>query len=280
MYTLVSSSVLALDLARHPHGAAVADVVDRALSLDRLDPPTAHDGLRQARDRLALFADAAPRVSEALWGVSSAALGGLEPARVAEASQRLQSALMGRLEDLLALLRDQLAREGLPQGAVDVVLDRVVSAWTSTDGDADDVWALRAAWDHAVADLPPPPTPPAVRTAGLLDLLEAVARSTRVQWLALDVAHEQQHRGASWSLLLHEASRAAVELDRTVEVTRWQLSAVRAAHASGHALTTCAPGAMMSVVAAVQALCVQDVVAPAVADGLLGPCRAVLLPTG
>jgi len=38
VYTLVSASVLALDLVRHPHGAAVADVVDRALALAGLPP--------------------------------------------------------------------------------------------------------------------------------------------------------------------------------------------------------------------------------------------------
>ena len=37
VYTLVSASVLALDLARHPSGAAVADVVDRALVLSCVD---------------------------------------------------------------------------------------------------------------------------------------------------------------------------------------------------------------------------------------------------
>ncbi|MDP9496347.1 MAG: hypothetical protein M3P46_01530, partial [Actinomycetota bacterium] len=33
MYTLLSAGVLALDLARHPSGAAVADVAERVLAL-------------------------------------------------------------------------------------------------------------------------------------------------------------------------------------------------------------------------------------------------------
>jgi hypothetical protein len=76
--------------------------------------------------------------------------------------------------------------------------------------------------------------------------------------VALDAVHAAQHRGTSWSELVHDATRVAVAAGRTVDVARWQLSAVRAAVAAGHARATCAPGAMMSVVGAVQALCVQD----------------------
>jgi hypothetical protein len=55
------------------------------------------------------------------------------------------------------------------------------------------------------------------------------------------------------------------------------MSAVRAAVAAGHARATCAPGAMMSVVGAVQGLAVQDLLPHPVVQDLVAPCRAVLL---
>jgi hypothetical protein len=278
VYTLISASVLALDLVRHPHGAAVADVVDRALALDGGLPAGSDEADRApARDRLIDLADRAPTISEALHSVTLVAAAGLAPGPVAGVSRALQSALMGRLDDLVAMLRTELSgREGVDAATVDVVVDRVVAAWTASDGDEDDLRVLRERWDDAVAELAPPP-PPGTGTSALLDLLEAVARCDRRAWVALDAVHSAQHRGASWSELVHDATRVAVAAGRTVDVARWQLSAVRAAVAAGHARATCAPGAMMSVVGAVQGLCVQDLLPHEVVQDLVAPCRAVLL---
>ncbi len=292
MYTLLSASVLALDLSRHPQGASVADVVDTALSLDRppldpavldrlardvldLDAPAEDTARSAARSRLLERAAAAPTIVDALR-TATLVLHGTGARPVSDASDALRSALIGRLDDLLALLQDQLGEQQCwPQASVDLVLDRVVAAWSGPQADADDLRVLRSAWDGGVAELLPVP-PRAVHVEGLLELLEAVARCDARQWSALDALHQQRHRGTGWSELVHEATRAASSAGRVVDVARWQLSAVRAAQAAGHVRTTCAPGAMMSVVGAVQALCVQDVAPPAVVDALHGPCRAVL----
>ena len=278
MYTLVSASVLALDLVRHPHGAAVADVVDRALALEGELPAGAATGDRApARARLIDLADRAPTISEALHSVTLVASAGLAAGTVAGVSRALQSALMGRLDDLVALLRTELgARPGVAPAAVELVVDRAVAAWTASDGEEGDLRVLNEAWDEAFAELPPPP-PPTVGSNDLLDLLEAVARCDRRTWVALDAVHSAQHRGTSWSELVHSATRVAVAADRTVDVARWQMSAVRAAVAAGHARSTCAPGAMMSVVGAVQGLCVSDLLPHPVLQDLVAPCRAVLL---
>jgi hypothetical protein len=156
------------------------------------------------------------------------------------------------------------------------VVDRVVAAWTASDGEEGDLRVLSEAWDEAFAALPPPP-PPTVSTAALLDLLEAVARCDRRSWVALDAVHSAQHRGTGWSELVHDATRVAYDAGRTVDVARWQLSAVRAAVAAGHARTTCAPGAMMSVVGAVQGLCAAGLLPHQAVQDLVAPCRAVLL---
>lgn len=274
MYTLVSASVLALDLARHPSGAEVADVLDTALALDTAAPLGVVDLDRPAaRGRLLEVAATAPRLDEALRAVSRTL--GTPDGRAA--AQVLSGALVGRLPDLVALLERELGHgRGLPRQVVDVVVDRAVAAWAGAHAAArpDDLEQLRAPFAHVVGELPPaPPTSGAVPS--LLGLLEAVARAGIARWAALDAAHTATHSGLRWSELVHAGSRAAADSDRTVDVARWQLSAVRAAH-SAVPLPGTSPGAAMSLVGAVQALAVADVLPSAVVEPLLAPVRLAL----
>lgn len=279
MYTLVSASVLALDLARHPSGAAVADVVDRALVLDAGETcatgPSVVDLERAgARERLLIAARRAPRMEAALRAVSAS----LGTRAGAVAAHALRAALVGGLDDLVRLLTAELEeRAGHPREVVDVVVDRAVAAWVQDDDTAyaADAATLTAPWTALVGELPPLP-PSSGSGPALLALLEAVARADRTAWSALDAAHTAQHAGLSWSASMHTASRAAVEEDRVVDVARWQLSAVRAIAAAGHGRDGRSPGAAMSVVGGVQALTLRDALAPEVADRLLAPCRSVL----
>lgn len=55
-----------------------------------------------------------------------------------------------------------------------------------------------------------------------------------------------------------------------------RLRSARTAHGTGHADDGVAPGAMMAVVSAVQATCVQDLLPPDTTASLTGACRAVL----
>ena len=273
MYTLVSAGVLALDLVRHPSGAAVADVLDRALALDAAPAPAVIDLERAAaRSRLLAVCSAAPRLDEALRAASRS-LGTPDGSAAAEV---LSAALVGRLTDLVALLERELGRRGLQQAVVDVVVDRAVAAWAQADAAADphDLELLSAAFAEVAGELPAaPPQQGAVRE--LLVLLEAVARADAAHWSALETAHGAAHCGLRWSELVHEASRAAVEGDRTVDVARWQLSAVRAAHSAVRPPAT-SPGAAMSLVGAVQALAVVDLLPTAVVEPLLAPARMAL----
>ena len=273
MYTLVSASVLALDLTRHPSGAAVADVLDRALALDTAAAPVVLDLERAAaRRRLLAVAAAAPRLDEALRAVSRT-LGTSDGRAAAEV---LSAALVGRVTDLVALLERELTDRGLPPSVVDVVVDRAVAAWSQADAAADphDLETLRAPFAGVAGELPAaPPRQGAVRE--LLVLLEAVARADAVEWAALDTAHGVAHGALRWSELVHEASRAAAEGGRTVDVARWQLSAVRAAH-SAVRLPGTSTGAAMSLVGAVQALAVVDLLPTSVVEPLLAPARLAL----
>jgi hypothetical protein len=273
VYTLVSASVLALDLVRHPTGAAVADVLDRALALDDAPPPLVVDLERAAaRRRLLAVAAAAPRLDEALRAVSRS----LGTADGRAAAEVLSGALVGRLTDLVALLERELGERALPAAVVDVVVDRAVAAWAQADDAAGtaDVDVLTAPFAEVVGELPAA-LPSQGAVPQLLVLLETVARSGPAQWSALDDAHALAHSGLQWSELVHAASRAAVELDRTVDVARWQLSAVRAAHSAAR-LPGSAPGAAMSLVGAVQALAVADALPSAVVEPLLAPARLAL----
>jgi hypothetical protein len=274
VYSLVSASVLALDLVRHPSGAVVADVLDRALVLDGAVTPAVVDLERPAaRSRLLAVAASAPRLDEALRAVSRS----LGTPDGSAAAQVLSAALVGRLSDLVALLEHELGHErALPQAVVDAVVDRVVAAWTVADeaACAGDAERLSAPFVEVAGELPA--LPPSQGSAGaLMVLLEAVARAGAAQWAALEAAHEATHTGLQWSELVHAASRAAVESDRVLDVARWQLSGVRAAHA---AVRPPGPscGAALSLVGAVQALAVADVVPSSVADPLLAPARAAL----
>lgn len=274
MYTLVSASVLALDLTRHPSGALVADVLDRALALETAAPPLVLDLDRAAaRSRLLAVAATAPRLSQALEAVTRSL--GTPDGRAA--AQVLSAALVGRLTDLVALLERELGEHRrLAQAVVDAAVDAVVAAWASADDAAGalDVEVLSAPFAEVAGELPAaPPQQGAVRE--LLVLLEAVARADAAQWAALDTAHALAHDGLQWSELVHAASRAAVESGRTVDVARWQLSAVRAAH-SAVRLPGTSTGAAMSLVGAVQALAVADVLPSAVAEPLLAPARLAL----
>ena len=281
MYTLVSASVLALDLVRHPAGAAVADVLDAALVLDDLDgqaaPPSAVDlGRPAARQRLLAAADRAPRLGAALRSVSLS-LSSATAGATTGALELLQTTLLGRLDDLVVLLEDELCgRRALPRPVVDAAVDAAVAAWCAPlDGvDPADVTTLCAPWSALVGELPAPP-PVSGAPLPLLELLEAVARADEPAWRLLQTAHDVQHAPLRWSELLHLASRAAVQHERTVDVARWQLSAVRAASASGPPATASCR-AVMSLVAAVQALALRDVLPAAVVEGLVAPCRLAL----
>ena len=278
MYTLVSASVLALDLTRHPSGAVVADVLDRAFALDAAavtaGPPAVLDLERApARGRLLAVAAAAPRLDEALRAVSRS----LGTPEGSAAAQVLSAALVGRLPDLVALLERELGQErGLPQAVVDAVVDRAVAAWAQADdaAGAGDVERLSAPFAEVAGELPAPP-PERGAVSQLLVLLEAVARAGAEQWAALEAAHRAAHSGLQWSELVHAGSRAAAEGGRTVDVARWQLSAVRAAH-SAVRLPGTAPGAAMSLVGAVQALAVADLLPTEVVEPLLAPARLAL----
>lgn len=245
MYSLVSASVLACDLARHPSGAAVADVVDRVLVLGGTDlgTPAAAD----VRDRVLASLAGAPRMSRLMDGVSATLAEGL-PDR--GTSRVILTALVETPLGGLADLHQVLELEGAGQ----VALDAVTAAWAGRAADLHDLHELQRPWREAVD--PVPPAPPVFR--GLSDLLDEVARRAPEQWRRTVAAHAE-HRGTfAWSEQMHAACWAAFEHGRVTAVARAQLAAARALRLSGASTGHDAHAVAMATTAAVQAVCTAD----------------------
>jgi hypothetical protein len=220
MYSLASASILAIDLARHPNGAGVADVVDRALALtpeelSRLDRPTSG----ALRERLVAGAE--------------------------------EETLCGGLRGVHAMLLAEL-----PLPAAELACDAVTAAWVAPWADAEDVRALRAAWDQALGVVPAV-LPESEYREDLLRLLEDVVRRDPRQWSRVAAAHARRRGQLRWSSLMHVSCRAAVEAGREREVARAQLAAARALATAGVGL---AAEVAMAVTAGVQAVCTGDLV--------------------
>lgn len=289
MYSLISAGVLALDLARHPAGARVTDVVERVMLLQPDDLTALGEAAALvpdrsvARKRLLAVAAASPTVSDTLASLTDTlASAGLEAAPVREASSLLATRLVGRLPDLHALLLSSEPLNGtdVPVGAIGAALDAVTAVWTSPQHSSrpGDLALMLTAWDAAVPIFPSPLPEcdvPGAREA-LYDLLDRLAHCTPEQWADLDSAHVASYDLLGWSEHVHEACKAAAEAGRTIDVARWLLAAARTGNNTGHPQSGFAPGAMMSVVAAVQAICVLDVLPAESLAIMTGPCRASL----
>ena len=288
MYTLLSASVLALDLVRHPAGAAVADTVDRVLALSPADlrvlaecVPDGDDDRRQVRERLLAASAVEPRMSRLMMGVRRAVEDGLPGAAEARTiADVLSETLLGGLGDLLALLGREgpLADSAAPATGVQVALDAVTAAWAGRSGQGADVaeaFVLAAPW-HAGAPLPPPLADDAYGDAGrdLRDLLDEVARLSPERWRRVEQAHTSGAHTYSWSGAMHTASKAAADAGRLLPVARAQLAAARALRLSGVSSSDAARGGAMAVVAAVQALCVRDRLDTATVDALTAAWEA------
>jgi hypothetical protein len=287
MYTLVSSSVLALDLVRHPSGAVVADTVDRVLALtgDDVRCLAAHvtDQPQRAvaRSRLLDACAVEPRMSRLMLGVRRVVADGVPGAAEARTiADVLSETLLGGVADLLAMLGRELplAERGLPAEGVQAALDAVLAAWAGRGPDGAhlaDAFVLAAPWT-AGAPLPPPLPDEEYGGSGrdLRDLLDAVARMTPERWVLVEQAHAASSVQSSWSTAMHEASRVATACGRLHAVARAQVCAARSLRLSGVSASLAARGGAMAVVAAVQALCVLDHLDADTVQDLVGPWEA------
>ena len=288
MYSLVSASVLALDLARHPSGAAVADAVDRVLCLSAHDVEAlavcARPQVERAapvRARLLDVCAEAPRMSTLMRGVSTTVADGLpgpDDARVLVLA--LTQTLLGGLGDLLDLLRreEPLCTPGLPPQGVQAALDAVAVAWAGRVQGVDlgELALLRGPWAQALSPVPTalPQDAFGGGAPALRALLEHVTRADDAFWGRVERAHWSRQGDLRWSTAMHEASRAAFAAGRLVAVARAQLAAARAFRLAGASTGARASGAMMGLTAAVQATCTTGLLPADCDDVLLHAWRA------
>ena len=253
MYSLVSASVLAIDLARHPSGTAVADVVDRVLALDEL--PVATPAADAVRQRVREACAGEQRATSALYDVTRGLSEGLPSVEQTRAlATALSASLVGTLDDLLEMLRFELREQ--PADAVKVALDAVTAAWAGRSADLHDLAALRAPFAAALPAVPPA-LPERPWSARLRALLDEVPHRTDEQWARSLAAHRDRAQ-PRWSGLVHDACQAAHDAGRVVEVARAQLTAARALRLS-RASTSSDPQALaMVVTGAVQGVCTAD----------------------
>ncbi len=229
MYSLVSAGVLAIDLARHPSGTSVADVVDRVLSLtaedlDALSLSSPAPG--EVRDRVLVHSGTTP-MTTALRQVRHGLATGLPDAvRGAALRTTLTEALLGSLADLHEMLRREQPLVDAPPTAVQVSLDAVTTAWAGRQADLADLSRLRAPWRDALgavpASLPQRPWSPA-----LAAVLDEVPRRSRAAWARSVTAHREQRAASRWSERMHDACWAVHHADRVVDVARAHLAAAR-----------------------------------------------------
>lgn len=255
MYSVVSASVLAIDLARHPSGAAVADAVDRVLSLDAL--PLAVPAPEEVRQRVRLACAGEQRATSALYGVTRGLASGLPTVEETRAlATALSASLVGTLDDLLDLLREEEPVRGADAASAQVALDAVTVAWAGRSADLNDLAVLRAPWTGCVPVVPEP-LPEREWSGALRDLLDEVPHRTDAQWERCLGAHRDRTR-PRWSGLVHEACRAAHDAGRVRDVARAQLAAARVLRLSRASVSSDPQALAMVVTGAVQAVCTAD----------------------
>ena len=263
MYTLVSASVLALDLTRHPSGAVVADVLDRALALAGTPAGSRPSWSTSSGPPRAAGCSPSPRPRRASTRRCGRCPGRSAPPTAAPRRRSCRRALVGRLTDLVALLERELGQSAAcRRRSSTCVVDRAVAAWTAADdaAGADDVERAERAvrrGGRRAAGAPPVAAGPsrellvAARGGGARPAPPSGPRSTPPT--------QATHSGLQWSELVHVASRAAV--GERPHRRRRPLAAVGAC-APRTAPSACPappPARRMSLVGAVQALAVADV---------------------
>ena len=300
MHSLLGAASIALDLARHPAGAAVAETAGRLLVMTPAEVDALSDRVRgavnaRAEDRALLLAEAGrpgsvpdlALVLRGVQGMAEKALPSPEEARVVV--RTLDGSLLLRLPDLLRVLAAEgpLTDPRLPADGIQAALDAVAAAWIPSGADPAAVRAatrLAAPWREVVASRH--------RLSGRLDgldgldgldryacrgtarLLEAAARLDVPGWGRVVRARDAARGSLRWSTAMHEACRTVEDAGRVVQVARAQFAAARVLRRSVVSTSDGARSAAMALTSAVQAECVADLLPGDVRAVLGGPWEA------
>jgi hypothetical protein len=287
MYSLVSAPVLGFDLTRLSGGAAVAEVLLRALRLGKEDLPTLAEHLPDegARGPLWVAVESAARQVPSLRGLKED-----DPAGSLAVVER---APIGSVDELLTCIRyDVMAwtwegagrdarQSDAAAGATALLCDAAVASYLRDVLDADSRRRLGAGWVAAVRRLPggaPVDLGPHHYTvSALLDRLRTVRPADRVR--LVQAADDARRNAAGWSPAVHSASWAAYLSDRVRTAAAAQFLLVQAIDSAGIPVADRAGGVWNMLSGGVQALVVRDLLDTATAHRLLAPVIAALGPS-
>lgn len=280
MYSLVSSSLLTIDLVRHPNGVELADVLERALCLTQRDIVALEASFENTEARRAAWVavheatQGSPRLLSVLTSARAVFENG-EPAPVelSRIGRDLSMAPMGNLPELLSMVeRDVLdwTRETVGDLVVQrhthgvaVVRDAVAAAYTRLTVAPHHIAALTESWSAVFGEMPAVgvigdeygPQTAVVRAA-----VDLVSRLDNTAFQNLNNSYWREHGTQNgWAPSMHAASWAAVLSGRLRPVAAAQLALLRAMLLGGLPSMMGASGVMMAATAAMQAVVLADV---------------------
>jgi hypothetical protein len=302
MYSLVSPSVLCMDLVRHDNALGVLDVLDRAIILGPADVPALESVHRDddARDRawaeVERVTGEAPKLSDAVAAVrQSIADAGFDTVIEGGFADKLARTPMFGLPHLLSMVRNDIldwtwerSREVSvcrhPQAAA-VVVDAVAAAYVRDRLSIQTYARLGGPW--ASLHFGVPTALPGDSDSGafgpqsrrLRELVEQLARLNAENFLTIEqVAAAARTAGTDWSKLMHNATWAAYMAGRLRPAARAQIAATRALLLAGLTPMAAATGVMRVVTGVVQAVVVADLLDTRTYDELVAPWQAACGP--
>ncbi|GAA0243729.1 hypothetical protein [Cryptosporangium japonicum] len=319
MYSLVSAPVLGFDLTRIEGGAAVSDVLTRALTLtpddlEVLAEYRSDDGQRADLWAAVEIATTVQPTVRDVAGLSKADPDASVEKRASAALGLLQRAPLGTVDGLIQCARydvldwtwsaadgsesgrapqfPPVQRDGEPvpkpakvqseaaSAATAVICDALVAGYLRSQLDDDTRRRLATPWVAASRRLPERETALGPTESSVRALLDRVGSLSQQDGARLYKAAEAGRRdSASWAPAIHSASWAVHLAGRIREAAAAQFLLVQAVETSGIPITERAAGVWNLLSGAMQALAARDLVDAATAHRLLGPVLATLGPS-
>lgn len=295
MYSLVSPSVLCMDLIRHENALGVIDVLDRALVLNLDDVPGLAAVHHEDEGRTCAWAEVdaickdVPKMSDVVAAVRERiAQNGLEGLAGHGLGEQLARTPLFGLSHLLSMVRDDvldwtwdragdLAVQRHPEASA-VVLDAVAAMYARDRLSVAAYARLGTPWVRLHREVPlalPGDDSLGPHSGQLRELVDRMARFGEDDFARLDDASTAARSvGHNWAATMHAATWATYLSGRLRQATRAQLAATRALVLAGIRPAANVGGVMRVVTAVVQALIVADVLDTGNYQALLAPWEA------
>ena len=291
MYSLVSAPVLGFDLTRLHGGAAVADVLVRALTLTIDDLEILAAAHADDWDRLELWQEV--DVAARKRGTAAAAVGTTDGMDLVGALTVLERTPLGTIDGLLHCLRHDVldwtwrrhpsggatgsAQSPSASRAAGVLCDALAAAYLRELLSDDTRRRLSAPWVAAVRQLPERTTDLGPQAAAVTRLIERVRTLGRPEIDKLTAAADQARPGiATWAASMHSATWSVFLSGRVRAAAVAQLDLVQAIDSAGIPVAGRAGGVWNLLSGAVQALVARDAVDARTVHRLLDPYLTAL----